>query len=58
LGFQSISQQGCIWNCVAVLDGYHLQIQTPSKTEARNVVRSFFSGHYQADLWGKCPSGL
>ena len=46
LGFQSISQQGCIWNCVAVLDGYHLQIQTPSKTEARNV-RSFFSGHYQ-----------
>ncbi len=24
LGFQSISQQGCIWNCVAVLDGYHL----------------------------------
>jgi hypothetical protein len=46
LGFQSISQQGCIWNCVAVLDGYHLQIQTPSRTEARNV-RSFFSGHYQ-----------
>lgn len=46
LGFQSISQQGCIWNCVAVLDGYHLQIQTPSKSEARNV-RSFFSGHYQ-----------
>jgi hypothetical protein len=46
LGFQSISQQGCIWNCVAVLDGYHLQIQTPSRAEARNV-RSFFSGHYQ-----------
>ena len=46
LGFQSISQQGCLWNCVAVLDGYHLQIQTPSKTEARNV-RSFCSGHYQ-----------
>jgi DDE superfamily endonuclease len=46
LGFQSISQQGCIWNCVAVVDGYHLQIQTPSKKEARNV-KSFFSGHYQ-----------
>ncbi len=46
LGFQTISQQGCIWNCVAVLDGYHLQIQTPSKTEAKNV-KSFFSGHYQ-----------
>jgi hypothetical protein len=43
-GFQSINQQSCIWNCVAVLDGYHLQIQTPSTTEARNV-RSFFSGH-------------
>ena len=46
LGFQTISQQGCIWNCVAVLDGYHLQIQTPSKKEARNA-KSFFSGHYQ-----------
>ena len=46
LGFQTISQQGCIWNCVAVLDGYHLQIQKPSKTEAKNV-KSFFSGHYQ-----------
>ena len=46
LGFQTISQQGCIWNCVAVLNGYHLQIQTPSKKEARNV-KSFFSGHYQ-----------
>ena len=46
MGFQSISQQGCIWNCIAVVDGYHLQIQTPSKKEARNV-RSFFSGHYQ-----------
>ena len=53
LGFQSISQQGCLWNCVTVLDGYHLQIQTLSKAEARNV-RSFFSGHYQ----GKCPSGM
>jgi DDE superfamily endonuclease len=46
LGFQSISQQGCIWNCVGVVDGYHLQIDTPSKTEAKNV-KSFFSGHYQ-----------
>jgi DDE superfamily endonuclease len=46
LGFQSISQQGCIWNCVGVVDGYHLQIDTPSKAEAKNV-KSFFSGHYQ-----------
>jgi DDE superfamily endonuclease len=46
LGFQSISSQGCIWNCVAAIDGYHLQISTPSKKEAKNVT-SFFSGHYQ-----------
>jgi DDE superfamily endonuclease len=46
LGFQSISTQGCIWNCVAAIDGYHLQITTPSKKEAKNV-KSFFSGHYQ-----------
>jgi hypothetical protein len=45
-GFETISTQGCIWNCVSVIDGYHLQIQTPSKKEVRNV-RSFFSGHYQ-----------
>jgi hypothetical protein len=45
-GFESISTQGCIWNCVSVADGYHLQTQTPSKTEVKNV-RSFFSGHYQ-----------
>jgi hypothetical protein len=45
-GFQSISPQGCIWNCVAVVDGDHLQITTPSKKEAKNV-RSFYSGHYQ-----------
>ena len=46
MGFQSVSQGGCIWNCVAAVDGYHLQIQTPSKVEAKNV-KSFFSGHYQ-----------
>jgi hypothetical protein len=45
-GFESISTQGCIWNCVSVADGYHLQTQTPSKKEDKNV-RSFFSGHYQ-----------
>jgi DDE superfamily endonuclease len=46
LGFKSISRNGCIKNCVSVIDGYHLQIQTPSKKEVKNV-RSFFSGHYQ-----------
>ena len=45
-GFTSISSQGCIWNCVAVVDGYHLQIKPPSKSEVSNV-KSFFSGHYQ-----------
>jgi hypothetical protein len=45
-GFQSISTQGCIWNCVAAVNGYHLQIRTPTKKEAKNA-RSFFSGHYQ-----------
>lgn len=47
LGFQSVSQGGgCIWNCDAAVDGYHPQIQTPSKAEAKNV-KSFFLGHYQ-----------
>jgi DDE superfamily endonuclease len=45
-GFETISTQGCIWNCVSVIDGYLLRIQTPSKSEVRNV-RSFSSGHYQ-----------
>ena len=45
-GFSTISSQACIWNCVAVIDGYHLQIKSPSKNEVKNV-RSFFSGHYQ-----------
>lgn len=45
-GFKSISFQGCIDNCAYVVDGYHLQMTTPSKKEANNV-RSYFSGHYQ-----------
>ena len=44
--FQTIITLGCIWNCVSVIDGYHLQIQTLSKNEVRNV-QSFFSDHYQ-----------
>ncbi len=44
--FASISSQGCIWNCVAVIEGYHLQIKAPSKNEIKNV-KSFFSGHSQ-----------
>jgi hypothetical protein len=45
-GFESISANGCIKNCVAAVDGYLLSIDVPSKKEAKNV-RSFFSGHYQ-----------
>jgi hypothetical protein len=55
-GFESISTQQCIWNCVSVIDGYHLQIQTPSKREVKNV-RSFFSGHFQThglNIQGAC----
>jgi hypothetical protein len=47
LGFESVSTGGCISNCITVVDGYHLAIQTPSKKEAKNV-QSFFSGHYQS----------
>jgi DDE superfamily endonuclease len=45
-GFTRISRNDAIENCVAVVDGYHLQTHTPSKREVTNV-RSFFSGHYQ-----------
>jgi hypothetical protein len=43
--FQTICQQGCLWNCVSVIDGHPLQIQTPSKKEAKKV--KYFSGHYK-----------
>jgi hypothetical protein len=45
-GFESISRHQAISNCVAVVDGYHLQTHTPSRTEVDNV-RSYYSGHYQ-----------
>ena len=44
--FEGISHAGVISNCVGVVDGYLLSIETPSKREAKNV-RSYFSGHYQ-----------
>ena len=44
--FESISYAGIMSNCVGVLDGYLLSIETPRKSEAKNV-RSYFSGHYQ-----------
>ena len=45
-GFTSISTNHALHECVAVLDGYHLQTITPSKKEVYNV-QSCFSGHYQ-----------
>jgi len=44
--FERISYGGAIKNCVRVLDGYLMSIETPRKKEAKNV-RSYFSGHYQ-----------
>ena len=45
-GFTSISTNHALHECVTVLDGYHLQIITPSKKEVHNVW-PYFSGHYQ-----------
>jgi hypothetical protein len=45
-GFTSGSTKAGIIYCVLVVDGYHLQIITPSKAEAKNL-RLFYSGHYQ-----------
>ena len=44
--FSSISTNRVITECVAVLDGYHMEIATPPKKEVHNV-KSYFSGHYQ-----------
>jgi hypothetical protein len=55
-GFASVSDQQCIFNCVAAVDGYLLCIQTPPKKDAKNVL-SFFSGHYQSysvNVQGAC----
>jgi hypothetical protein len=41
LGFQEISYQEAVINCVGCIDGYLLRIPTPSKKWAGNV-RSFF----------------
>jgi hypothetical protein len=45
-GFESISHSGVINNCVGVVDGFLLGIETPPKSQVANV-RSFFSGHYK-----------
>jgi hypothetical protein len=45
-GFQSVSSNSAFTNCVAAVDGYHLQIETPRKADALNV-RSYYFGHYK-----------
>ena len=45
-GFSSISTNRVMTECVAVLDGYHMEIVTPPKKEVHNV-KSYFSCHYQ-----------
>ena len=57
-GFQSISYNGVTDRCWCVIDGYLMHIQTPTKSEAKNV-RSFFLGHYQkygVNLQGACDA--
>jgi DDE superfamily endonuclease len=43
-GFEAISFQGAIPNCVSVIDGCHVKIQVPLSTVG--PVRSYFSGHH------------
>lgn len=45
-GFLSISTAEVIDFCVGAVDGYHLQIKTPTRKEANDNVRKFYSGHY------------
>lgn len=45
-GFESKSHKGIIKNCIGAIDGYLLEISTPSRVEVGNV-RSYYSGHYQ-----------
>lgn len=45
--FRKLSGHHIIDGCVAAIDGYLLQIQTPSSSETGHV-KAFFSGHYQA----------
>jgi DDE superfamily endonuclease len=54
--FASVSDQWCIFNCVAAVGGYLLNIQTMPKKVAKNV-SSFFSGHcqsYGVNVQGAC----
>jgi hypothetical protein len=48
-GFENISENEVIVNCVSAVDGYSLVIDTPSAKLAKNV-QSYFSGHYQRNV--------
>ena len=45
-GFENISFQSAIANCIGAIDGYLVAIDTPPQIDVGNV-RSYFSGHYQ-----------
>ena len=45
-GFANISFQSPIANCIGLLDGYLVAINTPPSLVVGNV-QSYFSGHYQ-----------
>jgi hypothetical protein len=45
-GFENVSSNSSITNCVGAIDGYLLSINTPSRSEVGNV-KAYFSGHYQ-----------
>ena len=55
-GFTSISTYHALHECVAVLDGYHLQTTTPSKKEVHNVPVILF--RTLPNLQSKYPSCL
>ena len=52
-GFSSISTNHVMTECVAVLNGYHMEMTTPPKKEVHNV-KSYFSGHYGINIQAVC----
>jgi DDE superfamily endonuclease len=43
-GFEAISYQGAIPNCVSVIDGYHVKIKVPPSSVG--APRAYYSGHH------------
>ena len=46
-GFSSISTNRVMTECVAVLDGYHIEIATPPKKEVHNVTTRCMASTYR-----------